>query len=931
MLLSSHQFFDLKIIIFSLLFCCFTTAMMAQNATVTGIILNEKTQDALIGANVTIQSEDYKNRGTVTDVNGKFVIENLPLATYQIEISYIGYENYDKELIIKDQNVDLGVILIKEDAVDLSEVEVVEQTLTAVQNGDTTQFNAKAFKVNPDANAEDLIRKMPGVVVQNGTVQAQGEDVKQVLVDGRPFFGNDPNTALKNLPAHIIDKIEVFDQQSEQAQFSGIEDDETTKTINIITKPETRNGQFGSVYGGYGTDNRYRVGGNLNLFNEDQRISILGQFNNINQQNFSSEDLLGVISSSSGSGRGRGRGRRGGGSSGASDFLVSQQDGISTTNAAGINYTDRWGEKVEVTGSYFYNQSDNASVETIDRTYTSTDTDADTYLEESFVNSINENHRFNLRLDYKINERNSLLWRPTISLQKNKGSENVFGQNFLNGIENSLSNYDFSSDLVGLNIGNEILYRHRFDKRGRTFLVNFNTQYSQSSGDSFLQSETTDLTSSFSNLEEQQSLLDNSGWTYSGRVNYTEPLNEKTSLQFNYQMNYQLEEADKQTFDFEEATQDFTDVNTTLSNVFNKNYLAQNTEVGLRWRSNGWSVGTGVTTQWADLKNMEVFPEDLMTERSFFAVLPNASIRYRMDKNNNFHFRYRASTDVPSVSQLQNVIDNSDPLQISIGNPDLEQAYQHQLSARYTKTNTEKSSTFYAGIRATFADNYVSDNTIVAQENSYLEGDILLQAGAQLIQPVNLDGYTNVQSFVSYGFPVSFLKSNLNLNLSGSYTQEPGIVDDVLNSANTAAIGAGITLGSNISEQVDFTFSTSGNLNQTHNTSNVSLDNSYYNQSNELQLNLIFGKDFVFRTNLNHQFYAGLADEFDQNYFLWNASIGKKILNSRAEINLSVFDILGQNTSLTRNVTSAYIEDVQTEVLQTYAMLNFRYNLQNFR
>lgn len=295
-----------------LAFLCLTSSLWAQTYRISGQIIDQN-QQAIAGAHLTLQypwGETVKT--TLSGTQGKFVFEQVEQGGYAILIRYLGYEDVQQEVTIKSTDVQLTPIVLLAGALDLSEVEVTEKIPLAQQLGDTTQYNADAFKTLKDANAEELIEKMPGVVVDNGKVEAQGEEVKEVLVDGRPFFGNDPTAALRNLPAEVISKIQVFDQKSDQAQFSGFDDGETTKTINIITRPNMRSGQFGKVSAAYGHEERYQLEGNASLFDGNRRISIIGQSNNINQQNFATEDLLGVVGSGSRRGRGGFRGGRAG-------------------------------------------------------------------------------------------------------------------------------------------------------------------------------------------------------------------------------------------------------------------------------------------------------------------------------------------------------------------------------------------------------------------------------------------------------------------------------------------------------------------------------------------------------------------------------------------------------------------------------------------
>ncbi|RFP63384.1 carboxypeptidase-like regulatory domain-containing protein, partial [Hymenobacter lapidiphilus] len=293
-----------------LLFNLLLTTARAQT-TVSGQVVDAQDQSALLGANVVLlQLPDSVRRGAAVEADGSFTVPSVPAGRYRLTVSFLGYQDLQRTVEVGTTPLNLGALTLQAGGVTLKGVEVVGQAAAAVQKGDTAQFNADSFKTNPDASAGDLIKKMPGVTVDptTGKVQAQGEQVQRILVDGKEFFGNDPDAVLKNLPAEVIDKIQVYDRASDQAQFTGFDDGNQQKTINIITKPQFRNGQFGRVVAGYGPlDDRYRLSGNLNSFQGKRRLSVVAQSNNINEQNFGTDDLLGVVGSSGGGGRG-GRG-----------------------------------------------------------------------------------------------------------------------------------------------------------------------------------------------------------------------------------------------------------------------------------------------------------------------------------------------------------------------------------------------------------------------------------------------------------------------------------------------------------------------------------------------------------------------------------------------------------------------------------------------
>lgn len=331
-----------------------STGISAQS--ITGMCTDSKSNQPLYGVKVLLSSatDSTFRTGSYTDERGVFHFSDLDPSDYTLHFTLLGYGEVELQADLRSStSVDLGVVGMKT-LQQVDEVNVSTKMIRVEQNGDTTSYNVDAFKTNPDASIEDLVTKMPGITVENGVVKAHGEEVKKVLIDGEEFFGDDATTALKNLPAEIVSKIQVYDKMSDQAAFTGVSDGEDVKALNIVTKPGMNSGQFGKLYAGYGTDDRYISGGMLNFFNGSRRLSFIGLSNNVNQQNFSSDDILGVLGSESGSSSGGRRSR--GGMSGSENFMVGQQNGISQTHAFGINYSDKWGEKTKISGSYFFNK-----------------------------------------------------------------------------------------------------------------------------------------------------------------------------------------------------------------------------------------------------------------------------------------------------------------------------------------------------------------------------------------------------------------------------------------------------------------------------------------------------------------------------------------------------------------------------------------------
>ena len=459
------------------------TARAQAPTTVSGRVTDGKDQSALIGANVLlIHLPDSAKSGAAADASGKFQFDNVAAGRYVVDASFVGYQKIRQTVTVAGAPVQLGTLALQTGGVQLKGVVVTGAAAQSVQKGDTTQFNARAFKTNPDATTGDLIDKLPGVSRgADGKVLAQGENVQQVLVDGKPFFGNDPDAVLKNLPAEMVDKVEVFDQRSEQSRFSGFDDGNTTKTINIVTKVEFRNGTFGRVVAGAGPD-RYKASGNVNKFKGSERMSVLAQSNNVNEQNFGTEDLLGVVGNSNQGGGGRGGQRGGGGQGGggnggnAGDFLVNQSGGITKTNAVGLNYSNSWNKKTDLAASYFFNRADNTLNSNTNRQYVLPA--GTTYTQNANTSSLNTNQRFNLRLEHKLDSANSILFRPRFSYQLNDANSTVDGlTRRAAAARRAASSALYAANNQGLNTGGDLLLRHRFAKAGRTASLSIGGTY----------------------------------------------------------------------------------------------------------------------------------------------------------------------------------------------------------------------------------------------------------------------------------------------------------------------------------------------------------------------------------------------------------------------------------------------------------------------
>ncbi|MEO8860838.1 MAG: outer membrane beta-barrel protein, partial [Ginsengibacter sp.] len=729
-------------------------------------------------------------------------------------------------------------------------------------------------------------------------------------------------------------KIQVFDKLSDQAQLTGFDDGNTTKAINIVTKANMRNGNFGRVYAGLGTDDRYSAGGNVSFFNGDRRISFIGLMNNVNLQNFQSQDLLGVTSTGNRGGGGQ-RGGRGGGGGGGNNFSVGQQNGIAATNSLGVNYSDAWGKKVDVTGSYFFNNSTISNNQTVNQQNIITKDSSNYYDENTLSDSKNYNNRVNFRLTYKIDSSNSILVTSNLNFQTNNSANYVHGINYIdvNRLDRiSQTDNDLTSDFHGNNLSNQILFRHGFKKRGRSLSLGINNSVSDKLGNNYLNAintyfKSTTLIDSLQQLSNQK----NHNNQYSFNLVYTEPVGKKGQLQANYNPSFSTNTADQETFNFDNGTSKYSLLDTSLSNKFNNTYNTQNTGITFRRGDRNNMIAAGVSYQYSELKSDQVFPQTSHIDNVYSNFLANAFARFKLDSKSNLRIIFRSNVSPPSVTQLQNVINNSNQFFYTTGNPDLQQQYNNSLIVRYNYTNTPKAQSFFANLFLQTASNYVANATYTASKDSALSNTVTLNKGSQISKPINLNGYLSARSFLTYALPLKFIKSNINFNGGISFTNLPGLLNNVENISKTFNYNIGAVFSSNISEYIDFNINYSANINTVKNSIEPSLNNNYFMQVAGISANLLTKKGLFFNNDLNNQYYSGLSGANNTNYWLWNIAIGQKFLkNQMGELKLSVFDLLKQNRSITRNVTASYIQDVNNQVLQQYFMLTFTYKLKTF-
>lgn len=862
-----------------------------------------------------------------TNDKGEFSISRLKTGELILLVTYTGFAKKEIPFSLSEASPqkEFGDISM------LSSTALEDVTVTAapvVIKGDTVEYNAGSFKVNkPNAVVEDLLKRLPGVEVDTeGNIKANGQDVKRVLVDGKEFFANDPKLATKNLQADMVKKVQVYEKKSDRSEFTGFDDGNTEPTINLTLKEDKRTGVFGRVSGGYGSEDRYKANANVNSFKKGEQMSFIGQANNINERGFSLMDALSFSSAGGRSGGGStvimgGGGGRSGGLQ-VAGFGGGNSQGISATQAAGLNYNNFKNKKVDFTSSYFFNGTQTKNVYDIRRELTVGDS-TQLYLEPGVTQRDNFNHRVNLGLDYRLDSFNSIKVTSRISFQNSENTTNkVFstlgpkGNTLSDGINNT------ANENSGYNIFTNALYRKKFSRAGRTFSadLNFTTVDNNGSGSQFT------INNRYGNFIrrdtlDQRNFTDANNLTYGATISYTEPMSRRSLLELSLFHNNNQSNNDQRTFNLNPFTGEYDLVNEQLTNFFENEYMNSGAGVNFKENRTGWNYTIGGRLQRAELTSTVQGKADPISQ-TFVNFLPSAQIQIGKNRYRNFRIFYNGNTSNPSVQQLQPVADISDPLNITIGNPDLKQSFTNAMRINYTSFDPYTMQNFFAffNVSQTF--------------NDIVNNDSIGAFGGRVTTYDNVNGVYNINGSVNFGFPIRIGdedRINLNFGTSGSFRNNVNLLNDEKNIIKNLTLSQRMTASFAYKQLFDLSLGGNISWNNARYSLQASQNTNFYSYGVNLDMNFFLPKGFVAQTDINYNGNAGRADGFNPNFTLWNASVAKTFLkNNKGELRLSVFDLLKQNTGVQRDVNANYVQDTRYTVLQQYFMLTFTYNLSKF-
>lgn len=898
--------------------------VMVQNAfsqkiTLKGIVM-DTANGVLEGATVMLMEPKDSSLITFgrTQAGGLFELRNLTSQSYLLKISFLGLRSYSR-LVLPTES-DLGVIKLEEMPHNLNEVVIGAERNPIDILGDTIQYNAGSFKVQPNAVVEDLLKKLPGVQVEkDGSIKAQGQPVRRVTVDGKDFFGRDPKVATKNLPADAVDKVKVFDRMSDQSMFSGIDDGQREKTIDLKIKEDRKKMAFGNLIGGYGPDQRYLLKCSINKFNKDRQVSLLAMGNNVNQQGFSVEEYLNF----SGAAR---QMMAGGGrvslnlddDAGIPLDFGGRINGFQTNWSGGLNYNDRLSKKTEIQSNYLYSRSGQKAERTINRqnflnglTYRNQ--------ENSTQKQTTENNRLNITLDHKQDSLNTFRWTNNLGLGTTDTRLESNAQNLIQG-EGVQSESDRSTQNSGTNIrlNSELLWRHRFLKKGRNLSNVFNFGINNSSREGRLnannylfgsngQPERTDTL-------KQTNTQDNKRTTMGMTLSYTEPIVKRHYLETNYSIQSARNEVNRQVFDIGEGEQTKT-FNPALSNRFISHFWFQKLGSNYRYSSKNLNFSGGVAIQKSRLEG-DLILKQVRIGRDFLNLLPNLRFSYNFTSSRSLNINYDSDIQAPDIQQLSPIIDNTDPLNIMEGNPNLKPEYQHRFNGQFNNFNALNFSSFFASVNLIYTTNQISMAQWV--------GDNLVRT----FRPINLRDNYNLNTSISQGFRIKPLKSRYTLSTGGGFNRGLTLINDAENST--------IRWESRNSFRWDFTPHDNFNLgagatityNHTAYSINHSQNQTFVNQNYEGELSWKVMPTVNFTSSLDYSIYNFAGSAFNQKIPIWSASVSKTFLkNNRGELKISTTDILNRNIYINRMAANNLVQDERIQTLGRYFLFSFTYKL----
>lgn len=864
---------------------------------------------------------------TRSNKDGNFVMQKLSPGKFLVMITRPAYADYIDQIdIAPGATLDLGKVSMILKSQLLQEV-VVRHKLGAIRiKGDTTEYIADSFKLSAGATVEDLLKKLPGIQVdKDGKITAQGETVQKVLVDGEEFFSDDPTIATRGLTADAVSKVQSFDKKSDQAEFTGIDDGQKTKTINLQLKEDKKKGYFGKLEAGSDGNRFWNNNLMLNAFKGKRKLSAFGIMSNTGKTGLNWQEGMNYGTNNLEMGDD--------GAGGTYMYIDNDDDEFGSGNywgeglpkgwSAGLHYSNKWNaDKIHLNSGYQYNKLNSDAQGNTFSQYILPDS-TNLFMNET-GNSFRsrERNRINTLYEFKIDSLSSL----KITAQGSIGSSysrNNYRQESLNDNYDTLSIIDreTTGDANNKNFNSTLLWRQKFRKTGRTLSLSARQNYTENSSRGIFTSDNLYFRNGVRDslkLLDQQKLTDNITSAVNARVTYTEPLSKRALLEFNYSVDNNhrqsriatLEKKDPDLKEYEEYID-------TLSNEYSFNVLTQSGGINYRYAkprritfSFGMNVSNAVFTR-KDLKG------DSAIDYSFTNFYPQANLVWTMGSNGNLRFNYNGSTQAPSIDQIQPVRDITDQLNIRVGNPDLEQAFRHRFNLAYNSYKFLSERSIYANVSFT------------ATQNDFSSMNILdLSTGRKIIKPVNVDGNYRMNGWFGYWKKIKKWGIRAGFNGSFNINHNSNFIGEQQNVNNSYTFGGGPRIGYEKEKKFQLWISTAFNRNISKTSLRSDLVTRYWTQDHNVDLLVFLPWKFEIGTNCNFNFRQKTSTfERNNNSIRWNARLDRKLFkNDVARLRFSANDILDQNIGFNRNINSNFISERTYNTIRRNFMLTFIWN-----
>mgnify|MGYP001658024082 CR=1 FL=1 len=901
-----------------LLMILFSPMAFAQQSgvNVTGSVVEQGSDTPIEQATVRLLNvkDSAMVRGVVSVRNGSFTLKNVKKGSYLLHITFIGYDPLYQPLQItgKKNPVNVGKLELSDGAIELGEAVVIGKAPEVTVRNDTVEYNADSYKVTEGSVLEDLLKKMPGVEVDSeGKITVNGKEVKKVMVDGKEFFSDDPKVASKNLPAKMIDKLQVLDKKSDMAQMTGFDDGEEETVINLTVKPGMKQGWFGNAYGGYGSKDRYEGNAMVNRFVNNDQITFMGGANNTNNMGFS--DLASTMFS----GMGGGGGRRGGFGAGS---------GITSSGNAGLNFSKEFKpDKLTLGGNTRYSHSDNDARSKSDRQNILPGDSSSYDNSEAMSRTKSDNFGVDFRLEWKPDTMTQLIFRPSFSLSHSM-NDNFSDATTLDNERdtvntNKSSNYSESN---GYNLNASIDFSRKLNNKGRVFSATLSGGNSDSYSDGMNRSDIVyfNQTDALKNsIIDQRSRYDNKGFNYRAYVSWVEPIGHNNFIQATYSISQRKQEALKNVYN-QDADGIYNVLDSAYSQSYRNNFISQRASLSFKSQRAkfNYTIGLNLDPSYSSSENFVGDTTLSKITRKVVNLSPMAQFNYMFDKRTNLRIMYNGRTSQPSMTQLQPVADISDPTNITIGNPDLNPRYTNNVFIRFQQFTPEKQRAFMIMANGSYIINDIVSYTSYNQET-----------GVKTTTYKNVNGNYSGNVRMMLNTPLKNKKFSINSMTMASFANSNGYINEEKNTNRNLILSerGGIDFRSSYLD-----LGVNGNIryNATSNSLQKENNQNTFNYGAGGYTTIYLPLNFKIDSDVNWSTNSGYGDGFKQNEVLWNASASKSFLkNNQGTLRFKIYDILRQRSNISRSVTASYIQDSEYNTLGSYFMVHFIYRFSIFK